>query len=135
MRRILIAVGLLFIVAPAAHSQTLVVSQNKCKFEKMGEIRAFADTAWIPIAQELVNEGKLLAAGSAFHAWGDEWNVLYWYTAESVSAFLEGWGELFARSNERNPDAMQMFSDWCWEHKDSMYSSGEMTGPAPEEGM
>ncbi len=132
MRRIVLAAALLLLVAPAAQAQTLVVSQNKCKFDKVGEIRAFADTAWIPIAQELVNEGKLQAAGSAFHAWGDEWNVLYWYTAESIAAFLEGWGELVSRANERYPDATQMFYDWCWEHRDSMYSAGASTEPAPE---
>lgn len=135
MRRIVLAAVLLFVVAPAAHAQTLVVSQNKCKYDKMGEIRAFADSAWIPIAQELVNEGKFIAAGSAFHAWGDEWNVLYWYTAESISVFLEGWSELFSRSNERYPAGMQMFYDWCWEHKDSMYTAGGMTQPPPEQGM
>ena len=135
MRRIVLAVALLFLVVPAAHSQVLVVSQNKCKMDKQGEIRAFADSAWIPIAQELVNEGALNAAGSAYHLWGDEWNVVYWYTVESIPAFLEAFSEMIERSTERYPGWIAEWQSMCWEHKDSMYSAGAMTEPAPEGGM
>jgi hypothetical protein len=64
MRTLPFAAALL-LATSAAHAQTLVVSQNKCQFDKEDQIRAFADTGWIPVAQELVNEGKLIAAGSA----------------------------------------------------------------------
>lgn len=78
MHRIILAVTLTCLAVPTiGQAQALVVSQNKCKSEHLGDLRAFADSAWIPIAQELVNEGKLIAAGSAFHSWGDEWNVIY----------------------------------------------------------
>ena len=91
MRRIIFAVVLLCLAVPtlASAQGVLVVSQNKCQLDKQSDIRAFADSATIPIAQELVNEGKLWAAGTAYHAWGDEWNVVNWYTAETMSGFLE----------------------------------------------
>ena len=131
MRRVLplLIVAGLGISSAAAAQGVLVVSQNKCDLGMQGELRAFADSAWIPLAQELVNEGSLLAAGSAFHLWGDEWNVIYWYTATNISTFLEAWSELIARSRQRYPAAAANFQAWCSEHKDSFYTSGAMTTP------
>lgn len=134
MRRILLAAAFVFLLAPTfqvAQAQVLVVSQNKCQLEALGDIRAFADSAWVPLAQELVNEGKLIAAGTAFHAWGDEWNVVYWYTAEDIPAFLSAFSELVSRSDERYPEALKLFYGWCFEHKDSFYSTGKATVPPP----
>ncbi len=132
MHRIVLAVTLTCLAVPTiGQAQTLVVSQNKCKWEHEGDLRAFADSAWIPIAQELVNEGKLISAGSAFHSWGDEWNAVYWYTADDISAFLSAWSELVSRAQERYPNGIALFQDWCFEHKDSMYSVGAVTTPLP----
>ncbi|UCG88011.1 MAG: hypothetical protein JSW71_05555 [Gemmatimonadota bacterium] len=130
MKRVmLIAILVCLVVPPAAEAQTLVISQNKCRLDKLEDIRAYADSVWIPIAQELVNEGSFAAVGSAFHHWGDEWNVVYWYTAEDIPAFLSAFSELFSRAEERYPDASDLFADWCFEHKDSMYRAGPETGP------
>lgn len=109
----------------------LVVSQNKCALDKQGQLRQTNDSLWIPIAQELVNEGKLTAAGSAYHAWGDEWNVVLWYTAADTEAFFSAFSELVGRFNQRHPGLMGQFQSWCSEHKDSMYSQGRSTTPAP----
>jgi hypothetical protein len=79
-----VLVALLVLNYAVAHSQTLVLQQNKCDLGKVGEIRAFVDSAFAPVAQELVNEGKIMGFHSAFHAWGDEWNVVYFYVAESI---------------------------------------------------
>jgi len=136
MKRIaLIAILVCLVVPTVAEAQTLVVSQNKCQLDKLGDIRAFADSAWIPIAQELVNEGRFAAVGSAFHAWGDEWNVIYWYVAEDIPAFVSAFSELFSRAEERHPSSFDQFAGWCFEHKDSMYSVGPQTGPPPPTGQ
>lgn len=132
MRRTLIAVGFVAaLVAPSsvAAAQTLVISQNKCGLSKIEDVRAFADSVFLPIAQRVVNEGKLLGFQSAFHAWGDEWNVVYVYQAKSISAFLSAVGEIFTEMFERYPDIMERTADWCWEHKDSFYSLGKGTVP------
>jgi hypothetical protein len=132
MKRVVLAAVLACFLAPAVlEAQSLVISQNKCKMDKLADIQAFADSAWIPVAQELVNEGQLMGAGSAFHAWGDEWNVVYWYVAEDIPAFLSGWSELFSRVMEKYPDAMELSTDWCFEHKDSMYRVGPETEAPP----
>jgi hypothetical protein len=124
-------VALLVLNYAVAHAQTLVLQQNKCDMGKVGELRAFVDSAFVPIAQELVNEGKIMGFHSAFHSWGDEWNVVYFYVAESIPAFLSAFGEAFSRVQERYPEATSMFQDWCFEHKDSFYSMGKMTEHPP----
>lgn len=134
MHRIRICVAVVALLAAsyaAAQAQTLVLQQNKCDMAKLGEIRAFADSAWMPIAQELVNEGKLMAYHSAFHSWGDEWNVVYIYVAESIPAFLTAFGELYSRTVGRYPESVSMFQGWCFEHKDSFLRMGKMTQHAP----
>ena len=133
MSRGLLAV-LILLLAPSvglAQANTLVVSQNKCDMAKLGDIRAFTDSAMVPIAQELVNEGKLVFYGSAYHAWGDEWNVIIYYGAESIPAFLSGFSELYARMVKKYPNAVRDFQSWCSEHKDTMYSNGKSTEPPP----
>jgi hypothetical protein len=137
MRRISICAALVALLASTyavAQAQTLVLQQNKCDMGKVGEIRAFVDSAFVPIAQELVNEGKIMGFHSAFHSWGDEWNVVYIYVAEDIPAFLSAFGEVFSRMVERYPEAMPMMRDWCFEHKDSFLSMGKMTEhpPAPD---
>ena len=130
--RILLGTLLLLAIPVVISAQgTLVVSYNKCALTKQGEIRRMVDTTVIPIAQEMVNEGKLIAAGSDYHAWGDEWNVVYWYSAKDVPSFLTAFSELTKRVSERYPTLLPQIISWCTEHKDSFYSVGGTTTPAP----
>jgi hypothetical protein len=130
MRRLASLLFLWLFVATTAHAQTLVLSQNKCALDKQDQIRRMADSLWMPIAQELVNEGKLTSVGSAYHAWGDEWNVIVWYVAPTMNAFNTGFGELIARINQRHPTLLPQFTAWCSEHKDSIYTMGRTTTAA-----
>jgi hypothetical protein len=114
----------------AAAQSALVVSQNKCALDKQTQIRQMTDSVFIPIAQELVNEGKLHAVGSAYHAWGDEWNVVIWYTAPNVTTFLTSFNELISRLNQRHPTFLTQILASCSEHKDSFYTQGRVTTPA-----
>jgi hypothetical protein len=98
---------------------------------KTGELRAFVDSAFVPVVQELVDEGKIMAFQPAFHAWGDEWNVVYLYVADSIPAFLSAFSEGGSRMMERYPEAMPMMRDWCFEQKDSFLSMGKGTEHAP----
>lgn len=132
MRRLAMLGLVVSLAAPGAiHAQgTLVVSQNKCALDKQGEVHHMIDSLWIPVAQELVNEGKLTAAGSAYHSWGDEWNVVFWYTADDIPTFLKAWGEMVKRTQQRHPTMYAQFAAMCFEHKDSFYSRGRTTAPA-----
>jgi hypothetical protein len=135
MRRLLLCTVLLLLAASifsTAEAQTLVASQNKCDYAKQGELQALTDSLFLPIAQEFVNEGKLNFFTSAYHAWGDEWNVVYYYVAESIPAFLEAFEGMVSVMQERHPEFVEFFWDACFEHKDSFYSLGTgTTGPEP----
>jgi hypothetical protein len=131
--RLFIAGLSLLTLAPATlPAQVLITARYKCAGEKLAAIRAFNDTAFVAIAQELVDEGKLTGAGTAYHLWGDEWNVLYWYTAEDIPTYLDAFNELLARLGQRYYDAAVEQVSWCTEHQDNMYSSGAVTTPAPD---
>ncbi len=131
-RPLFLAMAAAVLATTAASAQgTLVVSSNKCAFNRQGEIRRMNDSLWIPVAQELVNEGRLIAAGSAYHAWGDEWNVVVWYTATDIPTFLSAASELFRRIGQRHPNYMTQMLSLCTEHKDSFYSVGASTVPGP----
>ena len=41
---------------------------------------------WLPIAQELVDEGAILGYGALRHHWGDEWNYVEWISAANRAA-------------------------------------------------
>jgi hypothetical protein len=130
-RAALLGAALLAFTATTASAQGyLVVSQNKCSLSRQGEIRRMVDSLWIPIAQELVNEGRLTAAGSAYHAWGDEWNVVMWFTAADIPTFLAAYSELVRRFEQRHPAAMTQMLSGCTDHRDSMYRMGASTTPA-----
>ena len=129
MRRLASLLVLALSLATTADAQTMVFSQNKCAPDKQDQIRRATDSLWAPIAQELVNEGRLTSFGSAYHAWGDEWNVVIWYTAPSLEAFSSGFEELVRRLNQRHPNFLPQLLGWCSEHKDSIYTMGRTTTP------
>lgn len=110
-------------------AQVLITAQYKCSAEKLTALQAFNDTAFIATAQELVDEGMLLGAGTAYHLWGDEWNVVYWYTAEDIPTYLAAFSELLSRLGQRYRETALEQASWCNEHKDNMYSSGTVTTP------
>ncbi len=110
---------------------TMVVVQNKCALDKQGPLHRATDSLWFPVVQELVNEGKLTGAGSAFHSWGDEWNMVLWYSATSHTAFLSAFSEMASRLNQRHPTYITQLLSSCSEHKESMYDMGKATTPGP----
>ena len=118
----------LFAVSVSAQSQnpTVGVSYWKCDFAHMGELTNAADSLLTPIAQELVNEGKLYAFGTLGHAWGDEWNLVFYWVAEDIPAFTAGWAEMTSRINQRHPDAFPI-TDYCSDHKDNIYTQVTVT--------
>jgi hypothetical protein len=130
-QRISVLLALSLLIAPGVAAQeTLVLSQNKCEPDKQGQIRQMTDSLWIPVVQELVNEGKINAAGSAYHSWGDEWNVVIWYTAKDIATFVSAFNDLVARVEKRHPKLIPQFLSWCSEHKDSFYSMGKVANRA-----
>ena len=110
---------------------TVVLSFNKCDLDQVGYLARLTDSAVVPIAQELVNEGMIFNYGLMTHNWGDEWNVVYYYVAESHRAFLDFWSEFVSRIQQRHPDLFGEFQERCSEHKDNIYGHSAFTGPPP----
>ena len=113
---------MLFCSTLMAQTVTVVLSQNKCKSNKISELRKMMEENGAPVLNDLVEQGKLINWGVLTHAWGDEHNWNVFYVAESHSKFLEAWDEFITRVMENDPDANEKIGDICWEHKDSIYT-------------
>ena len=103
-----------------------VLHQNKVRLENLAKLNALQDSIFVPILNELVEEGKLIGWGQLIHAWGDEWNYNYYFTTENHRAFLDFWGEFFSRVNKRFPGWSDRFGPLITDHKDNMYSIRSM---------
>lgn len=99
----------------------LVVSQNMVPLSKVETVNKMIDSVSVPILNELVDEGMLSGWGQFNHAWGDEWNVNFWYVAQSQSAFVVFWDEFVNRVRERHPGAFGEIVQYFQAHKDNMY--------------
>ncbi len=103
----------------------LVFSQNMVNGVNMDKVNALTDSI-MPIMKELIDEGKLLGWGQLDHAWGDEWNVNFYYITESHTAFIEFWNEFIKRASERHPGLYKEWAPLIKAHKDNMYSVRHM---------
>jgi hypothetical protein len=99
----------------------LVISQNMVRLTDVGTVNQLTDSIAVPILNELVAEGMLDSWGQFNHAWGDEWNVNFWYVTESQSAFAKFWDEYVTRVSERYPGAFGEIVQYFQAHKDNMY--------------
>ncbi len=95
----------------------------KCDYAEFGNMPQVVDSIWTPIAQESVNEGKLLYFQLLRHHWSDEWNFVFYFRAKDIPSFLDAWGDIFSKIQERYPDHLDWFVSRCSEHKDGFYKS------------
>ena len=95
----------------------------KCDYAESASITQVVDSVITPIAQELVNEDKLLYFQLLVHNWSDEWNFVFYYRTKDIPSFLDAWGEFGSRIQERHPDFFDWFVARCSDHKDGFYSS------------
>jgi hypothetical protein len=125
-RRILFLILICLFAPTVSHAQdsqreTLVLEMWKCQWDKVGVLAQVADSLQVPIAQELIDEGKLLSFGMLAHDFADEWNVVYYTRAVDKAAFFSALSEMNSRLYERHPD-VNPWSDLCTEHKDNIYT-------------
>lgn len=100
----------------------LVVSYFKCQFNKMADVIKMTNEQSAPILKKLVDEGKIQSWGSLQHRWGDDWNYLIYYSAESLNLFEAAFEEFVSESRETNPEWMDEWASLCSEHKDNIYT-------------
>ena len=99
----------------------LVVSQNMVPMSEVGTVNQLIDSIAVPVLNELVDEGLLSGWGQFNHAWGDEWNVNFWYVAKDQTSFGVFWAEYVKRVSERHPGAFGTMVKHFQAHKDNMY--------------
>jgi hypothetical protein len=134
-RLFIIAASLVLFASPAslAHAQdapdmnTVAMLSWKCDYGAMEELVQKAKELWIPAAQELQDEGKLAYAQVLTHAWGDEWNLIFYFRAADMAAYLEAWESWITRVDEAEPSGADWFFERCKEHKDGFYTSVAQT--------
>lgn len=115
---------------PAPQRNTVVVSSWKCAWNRLDRVAKISDSLAKPIAQELVNEGRLINFGMLVHDWADEWNVVFYYTARDKPTFFAAWQEFLSRFSQRHPNAPPL-TDFCADHRDNIYAAQFATTPAP----
>ena len=78
------------------------------------------DSVFAPILKQLADEGSLLGWGQFNHAWGDEWNVNFWYVTKDANSFHSFWDEYMKRVREQHPESWKIV-EYFQAHKDNMY--------------
>jgi hypothetical protein len=100
----------------------LVVSAQKCSFTGLADMKRWMRESSAPILNELVRQGKLNSWGLLDHMWGDEWNLVIYYSARDLNTFQSAFGEYFGQVLRKDPQALQKFETACSEHKDNIYN-------------
>jgi hypothetical protein len=120
---ILLVFGISTIFAQDSEKPTILVfSQNMVKMSDMGKVNEMVDSVFSPILNGLVDDGKLSGWGQLTHAWGDEWNLNFWYSVKDMETFNSFWGEYVKRVREKHPDAFGEATSYFQAHKDNIYS-------------
>jgi hypothetical protein len=100
----------------------LIVSFNQVSMSNMGTVGRIADSLFVPVLKELVDEGMIYSFGQFTHLWGDEWNYNLWYTAKDMASFDKFWDEYVSRVSDRHPGAFAAITKYFNAHKDNIYS-------------
>ncbi len=81
-----------------------------------------------PVIDEMVSEGKFIGYGILTHNWGDEWNVVDFFTVDGLDSFFASFAEMTERLDAASSDGQEeeddgpSFGEICTEHKDNIYS-------------
>ena len=113
-----------------ARPGVIVVSQNKCRLDAVARVDSLNAAVFYPILDEMVRDGRLLSWGVLDHLWGDEWNVVIYYTAADLAAFNAAFSEVGRRLTQRQPNFMTGLGQYCTEHKDNIYGVRRLSAPA-----
>lgn len=131
-RCMLVVLGLFLIFAPLEAQEPAVPTHSVVRFFQCSDaaeaIRRFNRAR--PVVDAMVAEGKFVAYGILSHAWGDEWNVVDYFTISGLDGFFTNFAELGRRVNERNAadpavqaeDNARPFREVCEAHKDVIYA-------------
>ncbi len=120
--------ALLLLLAGEARGQdTVVIESGKCDIMKIDALRQQADSLWLPVAQELVAEGKFMYVQVLEAELADEWNIVWYYRAKDYDTFWSAFQEWGARVSAVHPDAGQEYNEHCTEWRRFSYKSTVQT--------
>ena len=135
-RQLMLLAGIAAFAAPtkaqgvvAADAGTVVLAYAQCEWGEMERIRLIADSVMVPVGQQMVDQGHWLSYGIMFHDIGDEWNVVFVYTARSKESFFEGWQAYSDMLDHDHPGLYSWMMDRCRAHKENVYEAGPFTVP------
>ena len=112
----------------------LVLSQNMVKMSKVGKVNKMIDSISAPILNKLCDEGMLSGWGQFNHAWGDEWNVNFWYVTKNQESFGKFWTEFVKRVKDQHPGSFSSIVKHFQAHKDNMYVIRNQYSATPNSG-
>ncbi len=135
MKRVIASVLLLLIIlsgfviaqdsdeAKKKSKPTVIMSQNMIPLAKIDRYVEINNEYFAPVLDKLVDEGKLIGWGYLTHAWGDEWNILVYYSAKDFATFQKAWGEGINSSIENAPEEVtDELMGMILAHKDSFFT-------------
>ena len=101
----------------------VVMRYFQCEMGETGDAIDVLNGQWRSIMNDLEEEGMIQGYGILTHSWGDEWNLVDWFAAESMISFQEAWSEALRRMNEADPEmeGYAVFTEACDAHKDNIY--------------
>ncbi len=136
MKRVIASVLLLLIIlsgfviaqdsdeAKKKSKPTVIISQNMVPLNKVSRYVEITNEYFVPAFDKLVDEGKLMGWGYLTHAWGDEWNILVYYSAKDFATFEKAWGEGIKSFIENTPEEVADEQiGMLLAHKDSFYTA------------
>lgn len=134
-RRLLLVVALACVSPSWSSAQQIVeagtmhLSRAKCQWGGLDEISQLTDSVYLPIAQQMVEEGLMLAWGLLEHDYGDGWNIAWYTIASDRQAMFYAREELTRRVERQHPDLwfLEWFGERCHEHEDLIYNVGPHT--------
>jgi hypothetical protein len=109
-------------LAQNADQPLLVVSFNMVPMSDVGKVNKLVDSIFAPTLKGLVDEKFIDAWGQFSHAWGDEWNLNFWYVVKDMSSFDKFWDEYISRVNKKHPGALAATTQYFRAHKDNIYT-------------
>ena len=128
MRHALLLAALLLIVLPASAQEAeretgfMMMNQHACPGDGFEGMMDVFETKTGPILNELRDEDMIQDWGLLTHAWGDEYNFNFYMIADNHRAWLDAWGQMVSRMNDRHEGWGEMVSNYCTFHKDNLYT-------------
>lgn len=111
----------------------MVVSYWKCNYAYVGDLVEGVAETGLPVAQQMVDDGDLFAYGMMTHAWGDEWNVMFYTATHDEASFMQKTSDLQSEQFEAmGSDMIAGFLENCHDHRDNIYSMRVHTTPRIE---